>query len=525
MIPLHHVPANVSAHPRWCALLFGVLAACGFEPLRLWPLTLLAMAGLIELIARANTARQAWTLGWLFGVGHFALGNNWIAMAFTYQAQMPYWLGWVAVIGLALFLALYPALAAAAAWRLGRRNIAALALAFAGCWIVTEWLRSWLFSGYAWNPLAMAALGPFDRPGLAAMAPQLGTYALSGLVIILAASWLMAARRARTDWQGAAMLLLPAALMLLPGNAPSRQGTLPFTLVQPDVRQEALEDPRQWENTFVRTIRLSQKTGSNTPRLVLWPESGVPDYLEDGYPQFYYEGITYASDPGMARRRIGALLGPGSLLLTGTTDLEVRRGRAVGARNSVTAIDSAGAIRGSYAKAHLVPGGEYLPLRPLLEPLGLSRLVPGDIDFWPGPGPQTLDLGPWGKAGMQICYEIVFSGQVADRANRPDYLFNPSNDGWFGAWGPPQHLAQARMRAIEEGLPVLRATTTGISAVIDAHGIVRQQVPRHRAGRLDGTVPPALPPTLFSRVGNMLPLGWAAILLVLSLVASRRTRR
>ena len=111
MIPLHHVPANLSAHPRWCALLFGVLAACGFEPLRLWPLTLLAMAGLIELIARANTARQAWTLGWLFGVGHFALGNNWIAMAFTYQAQMPYWLGWVAVIGLALFLALYPALA------------------------------------------------------------------------------------------------------------------------------------------------------------------------------------------------------------------------------------------------------------------------------------------------------------------------------------------------------------------------------------------------------------------------------
>jgi apolipoprotein N-acyltransferase len=126
---------------------------------------------------------------------------------------------------------------------------------------------------------------------------------------------------------------------------------------------------------------------------------------------------------------------------------------------------------------------------------------------------------------MQICYEIVFSGAVVDRGRRPDYIFNPSNDGWFGSWGPPQHLAQARMRAIEEGLPVLRATTTGISAVIDADGIVRQYVPRHKAGRLDGLVPPAHPPTLFSRAGNVLPLGWAAVLLVLSLVAMRRRQR
>jgi apolipoprotein N-acyltransferase len=111
---------------------------------------------------------------------------------------------------------------------------------------------------------------------------------------------------------------------------------------------------------------------------------------------------------------------------------------------------------------------------------------------------------------------------VTDRAKRPDFLFNPSNDGWFGAWGPPQHLAQARMRAIEEGLPVLRATTTGISAVIDADGVVRQHVPRHVAGRLDGLVPPAHPPTLFARVGNTLALGWAALFLLAALVARKR---
>jgi apolipoprotein N-acyltransferase len=164
-------------------------------------------------------------------------------------------------------------------------------------------------------------------------------------------------------------------------------------------------------------------------------------------------------------------------------------------------------------------------MRALLEPLGLSRLVAGSLDFWPGPGPRTIDLGAWGKAGVQICYEIIFSGQVVDRAHRPDYIFNPSNDGWFGAFGPPQHLAQARMRAIEEGLPVLRATTTGISAIVDANGIVRQFLPLGRSGRIDGFVPPAHAPTPFARLGNMLPLGWALVLLAGSAIALRRRRR
>ena len=156
-------------------------------------------------------------------------------------------------------------------------------------------------------------------------------------------------------------------------------------------------------------------------------------------------------------------------------------------------------MRGGYSKAHLVPYGEYLPMRPLLEPLGLNRLVPGAIDFLPGPGPRTLDLGAYGRAAIQVCYEIVFSGEVVQRGNRPDYIFNDSNDGWFGAFGPPQHLAQARMRAIEEGLPVLRSTTTGISAVIDARGVVRRYLPQHVAGRIDGRGPitvDAAPPVI-----------------------------
>src|SRR3546814_8685163 len=137
-------------------------------------------------------------------------------------------------------------------------------------------------------------------------------------------------------------------------------------------------------------------------------------------------------------------------------------------------MDHRGRILGRYDKAHLVPYGEYLPARPILSRLGLSRLAPGSVDFGSGPGPHTLALPLVGEVGFQVCYEIIFSGHVVDPANRPAFIFNPSNDAWFGHWGPPQHLAQARMRALEEGLPVLRSTPTGISAVIAADGRLLQ---------------------------------------------------
>lgn len=510
-------------HPRWSALILGVVSALGFRPLALWPLALFAVGALVLLIARTVRVRDALALGWLFGWGHFTLGNNWIATAFTYQADMPAALGWLAVPLLALYLAVYPALAAGGARALAGPGARwPLAMAFAGCWIVAEWLRGWVFTGYAWNPLGVILLGGFDSQGLAVLAPWLGTYALSGLAALIAAAGAVFAAQGR--WVPVGLLAGTVAVAQVLPTPPLQASRLPMTLVQPNLRQEELNDPARFEDQFQRIADLSLPLVRGGHRLVLWPESGVPDYLRDGYPQHYYDQMTAGRDPVFARARIGHTIGPGSLLMTGAVDLEIAQGQAVGARNVVTAIDAAGRIRAGYAKAHLVPYGEYLALRWLLEPLGASRLVAGSIDFWPGPGPRTLDLGAWGRAGIQICYEITFSGEVVDRGHRPDYIFNPSNDGWFGAWGPPQHLAQARLRAIEEGLPVLRATTTGISAVIDAHGIVRHFVPPHRAQRIDALVPAALPPTPFARLGNALPLGWAAALIALALVA-RRFRR
>jgi apolipoprotein N-acyltransferase len=500
-----------------------LLSATGFQPLGLWPVALAAMGAFAALVSRSRSLPQAALLGWLFGVAHFTLGNSWIATAFTHQAEMPAVLGWLAVPLLALYLAIYPALAAFAARAIAGRTAGwAFAFALAGSWTLSEMMRASVFTGYAWNPFAMLLLGDFGRPGLAALAPMTGSYALSGLAVLLAGS--LAILVAERRWMPfAAACALLAAGMYWPGPAPLA-GALPFTLVQPDLRQAALQDPRLYEANFVKLAQLTRAQAPVPRRLVLWPESGLSDYLRPGYPQRFYDRTTAYANPALARFRLARTIGPGGLLLTGAVDLEIEDGQATGAYNSVTAIADNGTIVGGYAKSHLVPYGEYLPLRPVLEPLGLSRLVPGAIDFLPGPGPRTLDLGALGKAGVQVCYEIVFSGEVVELGNRPDFLFNPSNDGWFGAFGPPQHLAQARMRAIEEGLPVLRSTTTGISAVIDGHGVVRQYLPQYRAGRLDGTVPRPLEPTLFSRLGNGLALAWAMLFLALAAVALRRRR-
>lgn len=512
-----------------CAAL-GLVTALGFPPLHAWWSALPALAPVIVIVYRAPDARSAALRGYFFGWAHLTLSNNWIATAFTHQAKMPEVLGWVAVPLLCVYLAIYPALAAfAASWLARRRSFMAFVCVFAGCWIIAEWVRSWAFTGYPWPPLALMLLGAWDRPGLAALLPWLGTYALSGLAILLAGmlAALVVGGPARGLTRTLTVIgfagLFIAGPMLAPGP-PAEPGQRPYRLVQPLIPQDEINDGSKFEEQFARLSRLSASSPDDPP-LVLWPESAIPDYLEDGYPARFYRRMTAGADPVFARRRIAAVIGPGARLLTGVVnlDIETRAGeaRAVSARNSVVAIDDQGRITHSYAKAHLVPYGEYLPLRAVLEPLGLSRLVAGTIDYRPGPGPRTIDLGKHGLAGIQICYEIVFSGEVVDPQTRPDFIFNPSNDGWFGAWGPPQHLGQARLRAIEEGLPVLRSTTTGISAVIDSRGIVRGSIALGKADALAGMIPPARPATPFARMGNMLTLGWAIGLIALGLALSR----
>lgn len=521
---------RVAARPGLASVGLGLVAALGYPPVHAWWIALPALALFIVLVHRARTWRAALWQGWLFGWAHLTLANNWIATAFTYQAKMPEVLGWLAVPLLCIYLAIYPALAVGSAKALSDRlakpgaSVVAFGVMLAGTWIVAEWLRSWVFTGYPWPPLGLMLLGGWQAQGFGWLLPFIGTYALSGVAILLVTAVIAMWRRSG-PWFALVPALLIAVVMVLPHSGPNDDTDIPYALVQPNIQQDEINDFAKFGEQFERIADLTLP-GRDTPRLVLWPESAIPDFLEDGYPQRYYTNMTAAGDPGFARRRLGTITGEGSTLLAGVVNLDIGMREdgtvgAVSARNSVLGLNGAGEITHHYAKEHLVPFGEYLPLREWVEPLGLQRLVAGSIEYEPGPGPRTLDLGPFGRAGVQICYEIVFSGQVVDRADRPDYIFNPSNDGWFGSWGPPQHLAQARMRALEEGLPVLRSTTTGISAVVDADGIVRGAIGRDKAARLDGMIPRAKPPTLFSQFGNAIPLVLAALFILLALVIPR----
>lgn len=496
------------------AFALGLVSATGFAPLDLWPLTLICLAAWMRLVFNAENLKAALTRGYGFGLGHFIVGLNWIAGAFQYQDAMPVWLGWIAVVALSIYIAVYPAMAAGLAWRWGKGRPVVFVLFFAAAWSVTEWLRATMFTGFAWDPLGVAAVTLGALPSLS---QWIGTYGLSALLCLIAGGLWLASRR---SWIGAAFAA-PLLLALVPHAKPVASDGALIRVVQPNIGQQDKYEEAYDAANFAKLRRLTGLPGPE-PRLILWPEAAIPDYLDER-----------GAEARFGRWRIARLMGPRDMILTGGVKREFKVTRRVGrwverdligARNNVWGMTPGQKLIWRYDKSHLVPYGEYLPLKPILSAIGLSRLVPGDIDFWPGPGPQSYAVPGFGKVGVQICYEIIFSGEVIDRNNRPDFLFNPSNDAWFGAWGPPQHLAQARLRAIEEGLPVVRATPTGISAVIDADGRILAALPYKKAGYIQIRLPRGHPPTLFARYGNILPFAFALLLTAIGVALRRKSR-
>jgi apolipoprotein N-acyltransferase len=506
--------------PALFSFLLGGIAATGFAPLGWWPVTLGCLAAWMLLVHQAPSLKTVAWRGWLFGFAHFLIGNNWIAKAFSYQDAMPHALGWFAPGLIAVYLAIFPMLAGAVAWKLRRPTLdASYVLIFATAWIATEYLRGTLLTGYPWNPLSEAWL---PLIGVARSAAWIGTYALSGMTVLAAGTILLLARRRFAPFAGAALAVAVLALngIDVPATGAGFTPNAPrVRVVQPDLDQEQRPRDDYPETNLLALAKLSGTPGP-APRLIVWPEGALRYLPEDGYPERYY-----AASPLAIRQRIAALLGPDDVVLTGGTALKLdSAGEVRSATNSIFAFDSRAHILGRYDKAHLVPWGEYLPARPLMSAIGLSRLVPGDIDFSPGHGPDGLDLPAFGRVGFQLCYEIIFSGAVVQPGHRPAFLFQPSNDSWYGYWGQAEHLAQARMRAIEEGLPVIRATPTGISAIIDSRGRVLAAIPAETVGAIELPIPPAAPPTLFARAGNLMAF-LVAIAMALSAIALRRFAR
>jgi apolipoprotein N-acyltransferase len=486
----------------------GALSALGFAPFELWPLTVAGLAALLLLIPLAPRLRSALALGWWFGLGHMLVGLHWIAQAFQFQANLPAWSGWIAVVLLSMVMAIYPAAAAGIAWRLGRTTVARI-VAFAGGWMLAEWLRGYLFGGFPWNPLGVVWLPVI---GVAKAGAIVGGLGLSGVVIAAAGAVLLALEGDRElggRVAGAIAAVGIGGLFWINGTPVPDTGTR-LHIIQANISQDQKWRRDAEERNLRRYLALSREALARGPGLLLWPEAAVPDLLDEDV---------------LTRIRLARLLGSRDLLITGGIKaIRDEEGYAVAAHNSLYVLDARARLLGRYDKTHLVPFGEYLPLRGLLTPLGLSRLAPGSLDFWPGVGARTLRLPGFPPVGPLVCYEIIISGHVADRSDRPAWLLNASNDAWFSSAGAYMHLAQAQLRAIEEGLPIARATPTGVSAVIDPHGRVLSTIPRHRMGSLTAMLPGALRPTPYALGGEAIPVLLALLLTAAAIVLDRRSK-
>lgn len=499
-------------------LVLGALATLAMPPVSFTPALLLAFPGLVCLLDGSARGWRALLDGWLFGFGFFVTGLYWVSNALLTDAEQFAWLVPFAVAGLPALLALFTG-AAALLFHWLRTTGPSRVLTLAVVWTIGEWARGHAFTGFPWNLVGTT----WDWSDAMLQANSLiGVYGLSLLTVLVAAA--PAALASAGGREGAHGWLMPslAAVLVAAGFvfgflrlAAADNGTVAgaeVRIVQANIAQQMKWEPDQLRANVERHLTLTRRPGIEARRIVVWPETALPYDIE--------------RDAAL-RSALGGLIAPGALLATGVPRAELDATGQYLSRvwNSVAVLDSAGVIVGTYDKAHLVPFGEYVPLRPLLASLGL-RAVTGFLDHSAGPGPRTLALPGVPPVSPLICYEAIFPAAVAAEP-RPGWLLNVTNDGWYGASaGPYQHFASARIRAVEEGLPLVRAANTGISGVIDSYGRVRASLGLLEEGVVDSALPVALPPTLYARLGDLpllIVLGLYGAVLIVVAVVSRKS--
>lgn len=496
------------------AIAGGALASLAQAPWHWWPLYLFGIGGLFFLCNRHQSARIAALLGWSFGLGYFYVGVQWVGEAFLVDAEKFAWMRPFAIAFLASLMALFTALACAVARRLAREPLGH-AFAFVAAWSLAEWLRGVVFTGFPWHhPAYLWTAHDALMQAAALLGPHgLGAFALAIAVGPgLAATLPQGRRLSALVWLGTSLLALLALwtfgqVRLSSAEVTASQPPVRLRVVQPNLAQKDKWRPELRDSHLANYLDLTTQTTEPPPTHVIWPETATPFLLLQD-----------------KRRRslIAETLPPGSHLLTGTPRYE-GQGPSLAAYNSLVLLDGRGRTTLLYDKRHLVPFGEYLPFRGILSMIGLDRLAVSAVDFSAGTLPVVSPLPGAPPVRPLICYEVIFPAESAVEP-RPGWLLNITNDAWFGnSAGPRQHLAIARMRAVEQGLPLVRAANTGISAVIDPYGRVLQSLDIGVRGTIDGVLPAALPaPTLYAAAGDFLYL---AILLVFIAGAALRYRR
>ena len=505
---------------RWllCASL-GALATTALPPLHAIPVLLISFPALIWLIESSPRMRDALLAGWFFGFGHFVIGFYWLANAFLVDAARFAWLIPFAVLGLPVVLAVFTALAAAISWRVRLAGLAGV-LVFALSWTAMEWVRGHVLTGFPWNLIGYSWAFSSEIIQVAAI---FGVYGLSLMTVVvggLPALWVNPWGLEGRAHQGFAAALIGVAvlagawgyghsrLIAAPNNTSSG---ITIRVVQANVSQANKWRADRRESNFQRYLSLSESTDSQRPNVIVWPETAVPYFL--------------SREVGR-RNVIGDLVDDGGFVVTGAPRVSAAGEGTARIWNSVVAIDQNGAIAAAYDKYHLVPFGEYLPLRPILSAIGIDKLVYGPTDYSAGAGPETLHLGDLPPVGPMICYEAIFPGRVVDPRERPGWLLNVSNDGWYGlSAGPHQHFAMARLRSVEEGLPLVRAANTGISGIVDSFGRVVAKISLGESAVVDVELPQPVEITpIYGRYGDVVLLGLVLIMVVITFFLGVMTR-
>lgn len=481
---------------RGAAIALGALGALALPPVGLVPVLLIALPGLVWLLDGSLTRRAAFGAGWWWGLGWFLVGLYWIANALLIEPEKFGWMIPFATLGLSGVVAVFTG---TATWLTRLSSVSGIGRVpvLAGAWTLMEWARSWVLTGFPWNPLGSVwdAAAPVLQLGsvIGVFGLSLFTLLVFGLPAVLAD---FTPRRLKVAAMAVALVLLAAAATGGAVRLAAAHGD-----AVPNVRlrlvQAAIGQSHKWkeelrEAHLLAYLDLSKAPGWDHVTHVVWPETAAPFLLDH--------------DAGH-RALVASVAPPGGMVLTGAPRVSPQGVAPFQVWNSLMAIDGAAQVLGLYDKVHLVPFGEYVPFRGVLP----AQVNIGGTDFTPGTGLRTLTLPGLPPVSPLICYEAIFPAEVVGRDQiRPDWLLTITNDGWFGhSAGPYQHLAAGRMRAIEEGLPLVRAANTGISAVFDGWGREIVRLDLGRQGVVDSVLPKPLPPTFFARFGNGVPLGLA----------------
>jgi apolipoprotein N-acyltransferase len=509
---------------RWLvAFVAGALSALAMAPFNAWPVLFVTFPTLVWLIDGAGIGRwggvaTAAATGWWFGFGYFVAGLYWIGFAFLVDAPTFGWMLPFAVIGLPAVLAVYTGIGVALArmlWTRGPLRILALGASLT----TVEWLRGHLVTGFPWNAFGYALTSPLV---LAQAASLVGVWGLTFIaVIVFASPATLTDDSAETPRPWLPLVLGVVVLAALSGFGVRRLARTPTRLVdgvhlrimQPNLQQDVRFNYSAKQEVMSRYVALSdrvsgsQSQGVRDATVLIWPESPFPFFL------------TREAD---ALGQITKLLSQGTVLITGAIRLaDPDKPADSDVYNSIYVIDHDGTISAVYDKVHLVPFGEYLPFEHILERIGLQELTEQRGGFLAGDRHRLIAIPGAPIALPLICYEIIFPGDATPPGKRPGWIVNVTNDGWFGiSTGPYQHFQQARVTAIEQGLPVARAANTGISAVFDPLGRIVNSLPLGSEGVLDAPLPRPINAPIYARVGD----APAAILVAIALIAVVRRR-